>query len=132
MVRGLLMCLCALAVALPQAALAQSYQQYSDGLVSVQAKRLVDSDRRTAFDVCAQLMRQERVGPLRIRLNLWETSGGFMRQVALVLHPELPGPTCQRIQLPPEVRDFGRWEIARFRFLPDPTPRQAGRFNNNG
>lgn len=124
--------LCALFAVAPLAAFAQSYQQYNDGLVSVTAKKRVDSDQRAAFDVCAQLVRQENVGPLQIRLNLWETSGGFMRQLALVLHPDLSAPTCQRIQLPPDVKGFGRWEIARFHFLPEPAPRQAGRSNNAG
>ena len=122
--------LCVLFAVAPLAALAQSYQQYNDGLVSVTVKKIVDSDQRAGFRVCAQLMRQENVGPLQIRLNLWGTSGGVMRQLALVLHPDLSAPTCQRIQLPPDVKDFGRWEIARFRFLPEPPLRQAGRSNN--
>ncbi len=124
--------LCALFAVAPQAALAQSYQQYNDGLVSVTVKRLVDADQRDAFDVCAQLMRHENVGPLQIRLNLWETSGGFLRQLSLLLHPDLSAPTCRRIQLPSDVRGFGRWEIARFRFLPEPALRQAGRSNSAG
>ena len=130
--RVLVIGLWALFAVAPQAAFAQSYQQYNDGLVSVTVKKLVESDRRVAFSVCAQLMRQENVGPLQIRLNLWETSGGFMRQLALVLHPDLSAPTCQRLQLPSDVKDFGRWEIARFHFLPERALRQAGRSNNAG
>jgi hypothetical protein len=130
--RVLLMGVCVLLAVAPHAALAQGYQQYNDGLVSVTVKRLVDSDQRTAFNVCAHLMRQENLGPLRIRLNLWATSGGFIRQLSLVLRPDLSAPTCQRIQLPSDVGDFGRWEIARFRFLPEPPLRQAGRSKNAG
>ena len=59
--RALIVCFCVLTVLAPQAALAQSYQQYSDGLVSVTVKRVLETEQRIAFDVCAQLMRQEKV-----------------------------------------------------------------------
>lgn len=129
--RGLLMCLCALAAALPQAVLAQSYQQYSDGLVSVTAKKVVDS-QGLAFDVCAQIKRQERVGALQVRLNLWKASGGFVRQLSLVLHPESATPVCRRIQVPQETGDFGRWEVARFHFLSEHAPHRAVHPDNAG
>lgn len=131
MIRAALLSMCILAVVAPHAA-AESYQQYSDGLVSVKAMRVLDQNQRIAFDVCAQLMRQENVGPLQIRLNLWGASGEFVKQLSSVLHPERSTSVCQRIQLPPEVREVGRWEIARFRFLREQTPYRAGRFNNAG
>ena len=131
MIRAAFLSLCVLVVLAPHAA-GQSYQQYSDGLVSVKAKQVMDRDQRVAFDVCAQLMRQEKVGPLQIRLNLWGGSGEFVTQLSSVLYPELSSPVCQRVQLPPEVRDLGRWEIARFHFLREQTPQRAGRFNNAG
>ena len=131
MIRAVFLSLCVLAAVAPHAA-GQSYQQYSDGLVSVKAKQVLDQGQRVAFDVCAQLMRQKDVGPLQIRLNLWGTSGEFVTQLSSVLYPELSVAVCQRIQLPPEVRDLGRWEIARFHFLREQTPHRAGRFNNAG
>ena len=131
MIRVAFLSLCILAAIAPHAA-GQSYQQYSDGLVSVKAKQVLDRDQRVAFDVCAQLMRQEKVGPLEIRLNLWGASGRFVTQLSSVLYPELSSPVCQRIPLPPEVRDFGRWEIARFHFLREQAPLRAGRLNNAG
>lgn len=130
--RALVVCLCVLTAVTPGTALAQSYQQYSDGLVSVTAKKVLEPDQRIAFEVCAQLMRQENVGPLQIRLNLWGASGGFVRQLSLVLQPEVSTPVCQRIQVPPETMDVGRWEVARFHFLREQTPHRAGRFNNAG
>jgi len=132
MMRGVFMCLCILVAVAPQAVQAESYQQYSDGLVSVTAKKVLGPDQRIAFDVCAQLMRQEKVGPLQIRLNLWGASGGFVRQLSSVLQPELSTPVCQRIQVPLEARNVGRWEVARFQFLREQTPHRAGRFNNAG
>ena len=131
MIRAVFLSLCVLAVLASHAA-GQSYQQYSDGLVSVKAKQVLDQQQRIVFDVCAQLMRQEKVGPLQVRLTLWGGSGEFVTQVSSVLYPELSNPVCQRIQLPPEVRDLGRWEIARFHFLRERTPHRAGRFNNAG
>jgi len=130
--RALFMCLCVLAAVAPQAAFAESHQQYSDGLVSVTAKKVLEPDQRIAIDVCAQLMRQEKVGPLQIRLNLWGPSGGFVRQLSSVLHPELSTPVCQRIQVPLEARDVGRWEIARFHFRREQTPDRVGRFHTAG
>ena len=124
--------LCLLSAMVPQTAIAQSYQQYSDGLFAVNAKQVLDRDQRIAFEVCAQLMRQERVEPLEIRLNLWGTSGRFVTQLSLILYPEHSASICQRIQLPPEVRDLGRWEVARFRVLRDRAPLRAGRLNGAG
>jgi hypothetical protein len=131
MIRVVLLSLCVLAAVAPHAA-AQSYQQFSDGLVAVKAKQVLDQDQRIAIDVCAQLMRQEKVRPLEIRLNLWGTSGRFVMQLSSVLYPELSSPVCQRIQLPPEVRDLGRWEIARFHVLREQAPLRAGRLNDAG
>ena len=132
MMRVVLLSLCVLAAMAPQVALAQSYQKYNDGLVSVTARKVVDQDQLIAFDVCAQLMRQENVGPLQIRLNLWGASGGFVKQLSSVVSPELSTPVCQRITLPPDVRNLGRWEIARFHFLREQTLHRAGRLNNAG
>jgi len=129
--RAVFMCCCVLLAVAPQAARAQSYQQYSDGLVSVTAKKVVDP-QGVAFDVCAQLMRQERVGALQVRLNLWKASGGLVRQLSSVLHPEIAIPVCQRIQVPPETGYFGRWEVARFHFLREHAPHRAGRLANAG
>jgi len=131
MIRVAFLSLCIVAAFAPHAA-GQSYQQYSDGLVSVKAKQVLDRDQRIAIDVCAQLTRQEKVRPLEIRLNLWGPSGRFMMQLSSTLYPELSSPVCQRIQLPLEVRDLGRWEIARFHFLREQTPHRAGRLNNAG
>ena len=131
MIRVAFLSLCILAAIAPHAA-GQSYQQYSDGLVSVKAKQVWDQDQRVAIDVCAQLTRQEKVRPLEIRLNLWGPSGRFMKQLSSTLYPELSSPVCRRIQLPPEVRDFGRWEIARFQVLREQAPLRAGRLNNPG
>jgi hypothetical protein len=83
MMRAAFLSLCVLAAIAPHAA-AQSYQQYSDGLVAVKAKQVLDQDQRIAIDVCAQLMRQEKVRPLEIRLNLWGTSGRFVMQLSSV------------------------------------------------
>lgn len=124
--------LCLLSAMVPQTATAQSYQQYSDGLIAVKAKQVLDQDQRIAIEVCAQLMRQEKVRPLEIRLNLWGASGRFVMQLSSVLYPELARPVCQRIQLPPEVRDLGRWEIARFHVLREQAPLRAGRLNDAG
>jgi hypothetical protein len=131
MIRAVFLSLCILVAVAPHAA-GQSYQQHSDGLVSVKAKQVLDQDQRIAIDVCAQLLRQEKVRPLEIRLNLWGTSGRFVTQLSSVVYPELSASVCQRIQLPPEVGDFGRWEIARFHFLREQTPLRAGRLNNAG
>jgi len=128
MIRVAFLSLCILAAIAPHAA-GQSYQQYSDGLVSVKAKQVWDQDQRVAIDVCAQLTRQEKVRPLEIRLNLWGPSGRFMMQLSSTLYPELSSPACHRIQLPPEVRDLGRWEIARFH-LREQVPLRAGRLND--
>lgn len=130
--RALFVCLCVLAAVAPQAVQAETYQQYSDGLVSVTAKKVLEPDQRIAFEVCAQLMRHEKVGPLQIRLNLWGASGGFVRQLSYVVRPELSAPVCQRIQVPPDAGNIGRWEVARFQFLREETPHRAGRFNNAG
>jgi hypothetical protein len=129
MIRVVFLSLCILVAVGPYAA-GQSYQQYSDGLVSVTAKKVLDQDHLVAFDICAQLMRQENMGPLQIRLNLWGASGEFVRQLSSVLTPEISTPVCQRITLPPDVRNLGRWEIARFHFLREQTPRIAGRSSN--
>ena len=127
--RGVFLCVCFLSLLAPQAARAQSYQQYSDGLVAVTAKKVVDT-QGIAFDVCAQLMRQERVGALQVRLNLWKASGGLVRQLSSVLHPESATPVCRRIQVPPETGYFGRWEVARFHFLREHAPYRTGRLAN--
>lgn len=130
--RVLLVCLCVLAAGLPPPVAAQSYQQYHDGLVSVQAKKVLGQDQQTAFEVCAHLIRQEEVGPLQVRLNLWGLSGGFLTQVSTVLRPGHSSPACERVPLPPNVKDLGRWEIARFQFLREPTPQRAGRLHSEG
>ena len=132
MIRVVFLSMCVLAAVVPQATFAQSYQQYNDGLVSVTAKKILHQDQLIAFDVCAQLVREENVGPLQIRLNLWGKSGGFVKQLSSVLSPELSTLVCQRITLPPDVGNLGRWEIARFQFLREQTPHRAGRLNNAG
>jgi hypothetical protein len=78
--RALFMWLCLLSAMVPQTAIAQSYQQYSDGLIAVKAKKVSDRDQRIAIEVCAQIMRQEKVWPLEIHLNLWGTSGQLVKQ----------------------------------------------------
>jgi hypothetical protein len=130
--RALFVCLCVLVAVAPQAVRAESFQQYSDGLVSVTAKKVLGSDQRIAFEVCAQLMRKENVGPLQVRLNLWGTTGAFVRQLSSVVHPELSAPACQRIQVPVDVGTVGRWEVARFQFLREQTPHRAGRIHQAG
>lgn len=129
MVRAVFMCMCVLLAVAPQAARAQSYQQYSDGLVSVTTKKVVDP-QGVAFDVCALLVRHERVGALHVRLNLWKPSGGFAGQLSSVLHPGIAISVCRRIRVPPESADFGRWEVARFRFLREQTPQRAGHLDH--
>jgi len=114
MARVVLLCLCVIAAVSSQAT-AQSYQQYSDGSVSVQARKVVDQDQRIGFEVCARLLRQEMACPLEVRLNFWEASGRFLAQTSSVLRPELSAPICQSIPLPEEARAMSRWEIARFR-----------------
>jgi hypothetical protein len=121
MLRGLLLLLALLGV-LPSVALGQSYQHASDGLVAVHAKKIVGEDHRIGFDVCAQLMRQEEVGPLEVRLNFWGTSGGILAQASSVLRPESAAPVCQRILLPARARGYGRWEISRLRFQRNSIP----------
>jgi len=130
MKRAVFMFLCVLSAVAPRAAFAQSYQQYNDGLVAVTAKKVLESDQRVAFDVCAQLMRQEDVGPLHIRLNLWKAAGGFLRQLSSVLQPDIGTPVCQRIQVPQETEHFGRWEVAGFHFLREYAPHRAGRLDS--
>ncbi len=130
--RVVFICTCILAAVVPQAAHAESYQQYSDGLVSVTAKKVVEPDQRIAFEVCAQLMRPETVGPLQVRVNIWGVAGGFVRQLSSVVHPRLSAPACQRIEIPGDVGNFGRWEVARFQFLREQTPHRAGRFDQAG
>jgi hypothetical protein len=127
--RAVLVCICGLLAAAPQAARAQSYQHHSDGLVSVTAKKVMDP-QGLAFDVCAQLMRREEVGALHIRLNLWKAAGGFLRQLSSVLQPEIGTPVCQRIQVPQETGHFGRWEVAGFHFLREYAPHRAGRLDS--
>jgi hypothetical protein len=72
--------------------------------------------------VCAQLMRQEEVGPLEVRLNFWGTSGGILAHASSVLRPESAAPVCQRILLPARARGYGRWEISRLRFQRNSMP----------
>jgi hypothetical protein len=114
MARVVLLFFCVVAAVSSRAA-AQSYQQYSDGSVSVQVRKVVDQDQRIGFEVCARLLRQEMACPLEVRLNFWEVSGRFLVQTSSVLHPELSAPICQSIPLPEEARAMSRWEIARFR-----------------
>jgi hypothetical protein len=114
MARVVLLCLCVVAAAAPQAA-AQSYQEYSDGSVSVGARKVMDQDQRIGFEVCAQWLRQEMACPLEVRLNFWEASGRFLAQASSVLRPEFSAPICQGIPLPEEAKAMSRWEIARFR-----------------
>lgn len=130
--RAAVACLCVLAVIAPGAVQAEVYQQYSDGLVSVTVKKVGLPDQVAAFEVCAQLMRKENVGPLQVRLNLWGTTGAFVRQLSSVVHPELSAPACQRIQVPVDVGTVGRWEVARFQFLREQTPHRAGRIHQAG
>src|SRR5512143_1215850 len=109
MARVTLLCLCAVVGVLPQAA-AQSYQQYSDGSVTVQAKKVVDQDRRIGFEVCARLLRKEMACPLEVHLNFWEASGRFLAQTSSVLHPEFSAAICQSILLPEEAKGMSRCE----------------------
>lgn len=129
--RALVACFCVLGAVAPPPVRAESYQQYSDGLVSVTAKKVVEPGQGIAFEVCAQLMRQEKIGPLQIRLNLWGT-GALLGQLSSVLQPELSTPVCQRIQVPQEIEGIGRWEVARFHFLPAQTPHRASRRSHAG
>jgi hypothetical protein len=126
MLRALLVVL-ALFGALPSLALAQSYQDSNDGLVAVHVKKVLHADQSVAFDVCAQLLRQEKMGPLEVRLNYWKASGGMLAQASSVLRPASDAPVCQRILLPARARGYERWEISRLRFLPNPTPLTAAR-----
>ena len=87
MARVMWLCLYVLAAVAPQAA-AQSYQQYSDGSVSVQARKVADQDQRIGFEVRARLLRQEMACPLEARLNFWKASGRFLAQTSSVLRPE--------------------------------------------
>ena len=114
--RALIVCFCVLTVLAPQAALAQSYQQYSDGLVSVTVKRVLETEQRIAFDVCAQLMRQEKVGPVEIHLNFWRATGGILGQASAVMLPEMSAPRCQRVALEGNAAHLQRWEISRLRY----------------
>jgi hypothetical protein len=114
----LFVCACLLAATMPQAAGAQSYQQYSDGLVVVTAKKVADPEGPIAFDVCAQLIRQEKVSPLEIHLNFWRATGGIMAQASAVVLPELSAPRCQRVALEGNAAELRRWEISRFRYQP--------------
>lgn len=131
MLRGFIASL-ALLGALPSLALAQSYQHSSDGLVTVHVKQVVAADQSVGFEVCAQLLRQEQVGPLEVRLNFWGTSGGMLAHASSLLHPETAAPVCRRVLLPARARNFGRWEISRFRFQPNPMPQVAGRPGQKG
>ncbi len=126
--RRSLFMLAAFFIVLPSLALAQSYQHTSDGLVAVHVKKIVTEDRSTGFDVCAQLMRQEEVAPLEVRLNFWGTSGGLLAQTSSSLHPEYSVPACQRIALPAAARGFGRWEVSRLHFRRDAN---AGTYANS-
>jgi hypothetical protein len=114
MARVVVLCLCVVVAIAPQAA-AQSYQEYSDGSVSVRTRKVVDQDQRIGFEVCARLLRQEMACPLEVRLNFWEASGRFLAQASSVLRPEFSAPICQSIPLPEEAKAMSRWEIARFR-----------------
>jgi hypothetical protein len=118
--------------ALPSLALAQGYQHVSDGLVTVQATKVVGEDGRISFDVCAHLTRPESVGPVEIHVNFWGASGGILAQTTPRLHPTAAAPTCQRILLPPRARDFRRWEISRLRFRPAPATPPPDRFTRAG
>jgi hypothetical protein len=102
-------------LAVAPAGSAQSYQRHSDGLVSVQARKVVDEAQQTSFRVCVQLVRPERVCPVEIRLNFRDASGRLLGQASPVLAPELPAPACTTIDLPAGATDMSRWEIARFR-----------------
>jgi hypothetical protein len=126
MLRGFCVALALLGL-FPSVALAQSYQHSSDGLVVIHVKKVVEADRSIGFDVCAQLVRQEQVGPLEVRLNFWGTPGGMLAQTSSILRPEPSAPVCQRALLPARARNYGRWEISRFRFQPAPLPQTAVR-----
>jgi hypothetical protein len=110
----------------PGVAFAQNYQQHSDGLIAVTAKRIAEAGQQTVFEVCAQLVREGDAMPLDVRINLWGHSGGFLTQLSTVVRPGLSRPACQRIPLPPNIRGLRRWEIARFQFLREPIPHRAG------
>jgi hypothetical protein len=97
-------------------AAAQSYQRYSDGLVSIHARKVVDEGQQpTAFVVCAQRSRPEPVCPIEIRLNFRGASETLLGQVSAVLLPEVGAPVCRTVDLPAQARSLTRWEIARFR-----------------
>jgi hypothetical protein len=108
------LCLCVLTAVVSQAA-AQSYQQYSDGLVSVEARKVVDRDGQVWFDTCAQLVRRETACPMEVRLNFWGDTGALLAQASTVLTPEFPAPICTRIPLPSDADNLRRWEVSRFR-----------------
>jgi hypothetical protein len=131
MLRGFFVSL-ALLGALPSLALAQSYQHSSDGLVAVHVNKVIEADQSVGFDVCAQLVRQEKVGPLEVHLNFWGTPGGILAQASSVLRPESAAPVCQRISLPARAGGYGRWEISRFRFQTNPMPQVAARPDQKG
>ena len=114
--RALIVCLGVLTAAAPQVAIAQSYQQCSDGLVSVTVKKVVEPERGIAFDVCAHLIRQEKVSPVEIRLNLWRATGGILAQASSVVLPEFSAPRCQRVTLEGNVAELRRWEVSRLRY----------------
>lgn len=114
--RALFLFLCVLVAVAPQAALAQSYQQCSDGLISVTAKKVLEAEQGIAFDVCAQLIRQEKVSPVEIHLNFWRATGGILGQASSVMLPEFSAPRCQRVALEGNAAELRRWEISRLRY----------------
>jgi hypothetical protein len=114
--RALVACLFVLGAVAPQAAPAQSYQQYSDGLVSVTVKKIVEPGQGIAFDVCAQLIRQEKVNPVEIHLNVWRATGGILAQASSVMLPEWSTLRCQRVALEGNASELQRWEISRLRY----------------
>jgi len=116
MMRVVLLSLCVLAAMAPQVALAQSYQKYNDGLVSVTAKKVLEAEQGIAFDVCAQLIRQEKVSPVEIHLNFWRATGGILGQASAVMLPEMSAPRCQRVALEGNAAQLQRWEISRLRY----------------
>jgi hypothetical protein len=81
----------------------------------VHARKVPDQGQRIGFEVCAQLLRKEKVCPVEVRLSFWEASGRLLAQVSSVLRPASSAPACRWIALPEHAKDMSRWEISRFR-----------------
>lgn len=112
-------------VLLPAPTAAQRYQRASDGLVAVHVRRIVEAERPIGFTVCAQLMRQEQVTALEVRLNFWGKAGGILAQASSILRPGVSAPVCRQIPVPQGAKEFERWEISRFRIQRQPDSQPA-------